>query len=461
MRAVKEAPQLPPPVWDALRAARALYDRVNTLTLVSHGPDGVWAGKVFFAEHEGDLYVALEQGRNYRNLMRNPRVFFVIERGVPDRFIQGEGVAEPLGPVEERPERHILFRRALGLVPFAKAFPGVTLFRIRPTRLYISDYTGDWKPRTEVVVDEAVREAFRTVLRGGTPRWKVLWQAVRPFSFTVTLFSVLMGALMAPRTDPGLLLATLVGALLVHAGVNVLSDHVDYRRGADTWRVLGSSRVLVDGLMDVRAHLRWGVLLLALGAGVGVALALLRTPLILGVGLAGGLIGLFYTAPPLGLKYRGLGDLAVFLAFGPLMALGAYLVQTGRVDWGPVWVAVPLGLLTAAVLHGNNFRDIAEDRGAGYRTLAGLLGARASAFYYLALVAGAYVSVVVLVAVGLLPWPALLVFLSVHRAWKNLRVAFRPQRVAFTFLDLMTALLHFQFGLALVVGLALGRWLLG
>jgi len=453
--------QLSPQVWEALRPARALFDRVNTLTLVSQGPEGVWAGKVYFAEHEGDLYVALEQGRNYRNVVRNPRVFFVIERGVPDRFIQGEGIAEPLGPVEERPERHIIFRKAFGLVPFAKAFPGVTLFRIRPTRLYISDYTGDWKPRAEVEVDEAVRHAFRTVLRARTPLWRVLWQAVRPFSFTVTLFSVLAGTLLAPQVDPLLLLATLVGALLAHAGVNVLSDNLDYRKGADTWRVLGSSRVLVDGLMGVRAHFWWGVLLLALAAGVGLALALLRTPLILWVGLAGGLIGLFYTAPPLGLKYRGLGDLAVFLAFGPLMALGAYLVQTGAMDWRPVWVAVPLGLLTTAVLHGNNFRDISEDIRAGYRTLAGWLGGHASALYYLALVAGAYLSVVVMVAVGVLPWPALLVFLSAYQAWKNVRVAFRPQRVAFTYLDLLTALLHFQFGLALVVGMALGRWVAG
>ena len=289
----------------------------------------------------------------------------------------------------------------------------------------------------------------------------MLLKATRPFSFTVTVFSVLLGAMLAPQVDWALALITLLGAVLVHAGVNVVSDWADYKRGADTWRVLGSSRVLVDGLLSPRAHLLWGVLLLSLGALIGLGLALTITPDILWIGLVGGLIGLFYTLPPLGLKYKALGDVAVFLAFGPVMALGAYVVQTATVDPLPLLASVPLGLLTTAILHGNNYRDIVEDSRAGYRTVASVMGGKGSAVYYLLLVAGAYASTLALIALGLLPLTALLVFLSAYQAWKNVRIAFRPQRVAFTFLDLLTAMLHMQFGLALVVGLALGRWGLG
>ena len=258
-----------------------------------------------------------------------------------------------------------------------------------------------------------------------------------------------------------LAVVTLLGAVLVHAGVNVVSDWVDYRKGADTWRVLGSSRVLVDGLMSPRTHLLWGVLLLALGGLIGLALAFTVSLDILWIGLIGAFVGLFYTLPPLGLKYKALGDIAVFLAFGPVMALGAYVVQTGTVEALPLVASIPLGLLTTAILHGNNYRDIVEDSRAGYRTLASTVGGRGSAVYYLALVVGAYASTVALIALGLLPLTALLVFLSAYQAWKNVRIAFRPQRVAFTFLDLLTAMLHMQFGLALVVGLALGKWGLG
>lgn len=443
---------------DALRAAHKVLRDHKTLTLVSSAEGQVWAGKVYYGVQDGYLYVALEQGRNHRNVVANPRVFFVIEHGVPDRFVQGEGIAERLGPIEERPERHIIFRNAFELVPFAKSFPGVEVFRIRPTRLYVSDFTGDWKPRAEVeVTDEALR-VFQTELRFDVPRWKVLWQATRPFAFTVTLVPVLLGALLAPELSWGWLAVTLLGALLLHAGVNVLSDNFDYRRGADTWRVLGSSRVLVDGLMGPREHLLWGMSLFGLGCALGLALALLRGLPVLGFGLAGALLGLFYTAPPVGLKYRALGDVAVFLAFGPLMSMGAYFVQSREVSWQAGALAVPAALLTIAILHGNNFRDIMEDRQAGYSTVAGLLGTRGSSLYYLLLVGGAYAALLAFVTVGWLsPW-CLLVLATLPYAWRNVRTAFRPARVAFTLLDLLTAQLHLLFGLAMVAGTAIGRW---
>jgi 1,4-dihydroxy-2-naphthoate octaprenyltransferase len=442
----------------ALRATKQVFEENKTLTLVSRDDGQVWAGKVYFAEHEGDLYVALEQGRNFRNVRANPRVFFVIEHGVPDRFVQGEGIAEVVGDIAERPERHILFRHVFELVPFAKAFPGVQIVRIRPTRLYVSDFTGDWQPRAEVVVDDRVQELFRTTLRRPRPRWKSYAQAVRAFSFTVTLIPVLAGALLAASLNWPLLLVTLLAALLVHAGVNVLSDYWDFRRGADTWTVLGSSRVLVDGWLGTREVFWYGVALLALGGGAGAALAALRGPTVLWLGLAGALIGIGYTWPPLGLKYRALGDVAVFLAFGPIMVLGAFFVQAQALGWAPVLAATPLGLLTVAILHGNNFRDVAEDRRSGYATMAQLLGARGSSVYYLALVGGAYLATLALAAAGTLPWWCAAVVLSLPLAWRNVRIAFRPARVAFGFLDLLTAQLHLVFGLLFVAGLAVDRF---
>lgn len=441
----------------ALRAAKQTFRENKTLTLVSSHAGQPWAAKVYFAEEDGDLYVALEQGRNFRNVCANPHVFFVIEHGVPDRFVQGEGTAEILGDVAERPERHIIFRNAFELVAFAKSFPGVQVVRIRPTRLYVSDFTGDWQPRATVAVDDRVRETFRTTLRMPRPRWKSYLQAVRTFSFTVTLVPVLAGALVAPTVDWLLLLLTLLAALLVHAGVNVLSDYSDHRRGADTWTVLGSSRVLVDQWLAPRDVLWYGVLLLAAGGALGLTLAALRGWAILWLGLVGVLIGVGYTVPPLGLKYRALGDLAVFLAFGSPMALGAYYVQAQHLSWTPVLVGIPLGLLTVGVLHGNNFRDVAEDRRAGHVTVAQLLGPRGSSVYYLLLVAGAYLFALSLAVVGQVAWWSLVVGVSLPLAWRNVRIAFRPMRVAFTLLDLLTAQLHLAFGLLLVLGLALAR----
>ncbi len=438
---------------ETLKAAKKIFSSHKTLTLVSHVDGRVWAGKVYFAEEDGFIYVALEQGKNYRNVTANPHVFFVIEHGVPDRFIQGEGIAERLGPIEERAERHIIFRNAFELVPFAKSFPGVEVFRIRPTRLYVSDFTGDWKPRSEVEVTDEVLRIFQTELKTQRSPWKVYWQATRWFAFTVTILPVLLGALLATSISWPLLGLTLLGALLLHAGVNVLSDYFDYRRGADTWRVLGSSRVLVDRLMGPRQHFLWGLSLFGLGWLVGLWLFYLRGAPVLWLGLAGGALGFFYTAPPLGLKYRAFGDVAVFLAFGPLMTMGAHYVQTQQISWITIWLAIPLGLLTVGILHGNNFRDIREDVSAGYRTVAALLGSRGSGVYYLLLVAGAYLLTALYVGYGWLPVWSLLVFLTLPIAWRNIRVALRPSRVAFTFLDLLTAQLHLLFGSVLIFGI--------
>jgi 1,4-dihydroxy-2-naphthoate octaprenyltransferase len=99
----------------------------------------------------------------------------------------------------------------------------------------------------------------------------------------------------------------------------------------------------------------------------------------------------------------------------------------------------------------------AEDRQAGYTTVAGLLGARGSAYYYVALLAGAYAAVAVYVGIGWLPLWALGVFLTVPMAWRNIKIAFNHARVAFSFLDLLTAQLHLLFSLVLAAAMVLGR----
>lgn len=440
----------------ALDVAKDVFRSNKAFTLVTRGQSGIWAGKAYFGEEDGYIYVALEQGRNYRNAIENPEVFFVIERGVPDRFIQGSGIIEYLGPIEERPEAHIIFRKAIELVLYAKMIPGVMLFRIRPTKLYVSDFSRVWQPRAEVEVTEEVMAYFRAH-RDRLPWWKLAWKAIRPFAFPATIAPVLVGSLAAPEIVWWKFLMVLIGTMVAHAGINVISDYMDWRRGADTWKVLGSSRVLVDGLMPPRQHLLLGIVLVVLAAAIGAMLVTLSGPAVWLLMALGAAIGIFYTVPPIGLKYRALGDLAVFLAFGPLMALGAYYVQSAQLDWLPVWLSIPIGLLTIAILHGNNYRDIAEDRAAGYTTIAGLLGPRGSAYYYVALLVGAYGAVVGLIAAGLLPLWAVGVLLTLPLTWRNVKVAFNHARVAFSFLDMLTAQLHIVFSLVLAAAMALGR----
>lgn len=444
-----------------LETAKKVFQENKTLTLVSQGKDGkVWAGKVYFAEEDGYIYVALEKGKNYKNIIENPRVFFVIERGVPDKFIQGEGIAEMLGDITERSERSIIFRKAIELVVYAKKIPGVTLFRIRPTKLYISDFTEEWKPRAEIEFTDEVMKLFQTELKTKFNFFKVAFKALRPFAFPATIAPVLLGTFISPHVSIPLFILVFIGLILAHSAVNVLSDYFDYVRGVDTWRVLGSSRVLVDGLMKPKHHLLLGVVLLILSLAIGFYFVFAVDYRVLYFIIPGLILGIFYTAPPLGFKYRALGDLAVFLAFGPIMTLGVYFIQAREISWLPVILSIPIGLLTTAILHGNNFRDIKEDIEAGYKTLAGIIGAKASSYYYTVLVLLAYLLTVYFVFKNFLPTAAVISLISLPIAIKNIKVSFNQALVNFTFLDLLTAKLQLYFSSLLIIGIILERFLI-
>src|SRR5437763_318531 len=117
------------------------------------------------------------------------------------------------------------------------------------------------------------------------------------------------------------------------------------------------------------------------GLAIMVVLTIARGPVVLALGLGGVLLSVAYTAPPLRLKKRGLGELDVLLVWGPLMIAGTYYAAVGSVPW-QVWpAAVPYGLLCTAVLMGKHIDKLPWDQAAGVRTLPVILGdatARAS-----------------------------------------------------------------------------------
>jgi 1,4-dihydroxy-2-naphthoate octaprenyltransferase len=178
------------------------------------------------------------------------------------------------------------------------------------------------------------------------------------------------------------------------------------------------------------------------------------------IGLTGVFVGIFYQIKPVGLKYRALGDLSVFIAFGPLLSLGAYFVQTGTVSFLPAAAAIPVGLIVIAIVHANNFRDLMEDEVSGYKTLAALLGAKGSSIYYTLLLICAYLLPIPLAAAGVLPPLSLLCWLSLPLAVKNMALSFRPDYLTFGLLDLLTARLHLLYGILMTGGILAGTLML-
>jgi 1,4-dihydroxy-2-naphthoate octaprenyltransferase len=140
-----------------------------------------------------------------------------------------------------------------------------------------------------------------------------------------------------------------------------------------------------------------------MGVAAGLAIVLFRESGVVWLGLAGVFLAVSYHAPPLRLAYRGLGEVAVAIAYGPLVTCGTFLVQRHEVTAEVVALSLPLGLLIGAFLWINEFPDYRADAGAGKRTLVVRLGRRRASRAFAAIVAVAYA---ILAALPLLDLPA-------------------------------------------------------
>jgi 1,4-dihydroxy-2-naphthoate polyprenyltransferase len=288
------------------------------------------------------------------------------------------------------------------------------------------------------------------------------WEVVRPFSFTASLLPVSVGgaiALSQGRMHWALFVAALLGALGLHIGTNVINEIYDVRHGIDAITSPRMSMAILKGRISERDAfvVAWSGFILA--ALMGIFLLLQRGWPIVLLGLIGFIGGYFYTAPPFQYKYRALGLPLVFVLMGPLMVIGSYYAVTGGFDPNLIVVSIPVGLLVTAILHGNEWRDVAEDTRHGFTTFSAQVGRDAAHWVYVMLILGAYVAVGLAVMVGALPKLALLTLFSLPLVAWILRDAERGAEGhlrAIAMIDLMTARLHGAFGALLLVGLVAG-----
>lgn len=297
-------------------------------------------------------------------------------------------------------------------------------------------------------------------------KWLV---AARPWSFPASTMPVVFGTSLAAvvggaRLDVLGFAAALAAMMILHGAANMLSDAFDFRRGLDT-RVTPVSGAVIRGWLTPRQAIGGAAALFAAGGAVGLVLAWRRSGLIAVIGAAGILIGAGYTV----LKAHALGDAAVFLNFGILGALGAWIVQTRSFSWQPVVWAVPMAMLVSAILHANNWADAAADAECGIRTYAAVLGDRGSLRYYAFLIFGSQALMIVFVFFPLrrfgwppLPWPGLMTLAALPEALKLWGRAKRRRHPAspldFVVLDGATARYNLHFGLLAVAGLWISYW---
>ena len=301
--------------------------------------------------------------------------------------------------------------------------------------------------------------------------------AARAYSFPASIIPILLGSVLAVVLNPELsfnylnFFVALIGAVLVQVATNVINDIYDYKKGIDKEdKELGiphgGSMVLSMGVLNIKQMWNMAIITLLLSVVCGVYLYLQAGVWILYLTGFGFFSAIFYTAKPFALKYKALGDIQVILSFGVGMTLGAYIVQTGQFSWYPLLFSIPVGLLIDAILHSNNIRDINFDGKFGVKTLPILIGEKASIVFYYFLILGAYLSLVIFVILGLLPWPALLALVTLPIGLKLIKmIGGIPQEPQARFEYgtkhiIMTAQLNMQFGLTLIIGLMIAYFVL-
>ena len=234
--------------------------------------------------------------------------------------------------------------------------------------------------------------------------------ATRPVFLTVTLVACLLGLAVAYSTgvslDAGKAVLTILFALLAHAGANVVNDYHDGQSGADTGNTghlfpfTGGSRFIPNGVLTLRRTGVFGYTLLLAVIPAGLWLSWLSAPGLIVIGLAGLLVGWAYSAPPLQLMCRGVGELAITAGW-LLVVVGSDFVQRGSFAPQPWLLGLSYALLVANILYINQFPDRLGDAAAGKRTLVVRLGRGFGVAEYVVLVALAYAVPIGLLAGGL------------------------------------------------------------
>jgi 1,4-dihydroxy-2-naphthoate octaprenyltransferase len=259
-----------------------------------------------------------------------------------------------------------------------------------------------------------------------------------PF-LTVTLGAVFVGTAFAywnrGEFDLVRFLLVLLGSCFFHIACNVANDYFDFKSGNDALNknaitpFSGGSRMVLDGFVLPKQALTVSIVFAALGSALGLYLNTVSAGnVVLFIGIAALFLVYGYNGFPLRLVNKGLGEIAIFLAWGPFIVLGAYYVQAQQISsiW-PWVVAIPSGVLTTLVLHINEFADKEADRAAGRKTLVILFGFRTNLFIYLFLALSCYAVVLLGVFFGGWPLLSLLVFItlplpviSFRIGWQNI-----------------------------------------
>jgi 1,4-dihydroxy-2-naphthoate polyprenyltransferase len=384
------------------------------------------------------------------------RVAFSVNQGFPKQMLQGVGRAFFLGGLDQYPDiRAQTVAKIPEATPFLTTIRNLGVLKISPEQIAITDDANLGLGPRPVYVPEAAQ-----TLPAQRRRWL---QAIGISSWPLVLIPIVIAALLSRQASGKVIWWPLIPlglmALLMHVGTVLLASFTGFRRHVERSKALGWNRLLHEGLLPTHQVWSAGLLCLAVGVFLGLFLVGLGGGMLLLLGVIGVVAAFVYAGWPLYLSARVVEDVAVCMAFGPLLVLGTYAALTGTLHLWLFLVSLPLGLLAESILHASHLQTFSADVNAKIHTLAVLLGwDRARLLFYL-LASLPYGLVALLVLIGILPGWAWLTFLSgLLAGWHLLAVwrATTPESPAFAELDRQMAVTHLAFGVLLAFSLMLG-----
>ncbi len=241
----------------------------------------------------------------------------------------------------------------------------------------------------------------------------------------------ILGGMIAWTYDsqfhPEYFLLVMLGLILNHLALNMTDDYYDFRHLVDVFDshgnpYSGGSGTLSKGLISPAQMRNVFASFYIIAIGIGIFLGILRGTFVLFLIAFGFFCAFFYTAPPIRFGYRGLGEIAQLLCFGPGIGLGAYYVQTQRLSWEAFWGTLPFGIMLFSMITINEIPDYLEDRKAGKLNLVARLGRETGVWLFAVSLLSAYGAIIVGVILGKIPLLGLISLLTLPIAYKTISI---------------------------------------
>jgi len=263
-------------------------------------------------------------------------------------------------------------------------------------------------------------------------RWKIWWGAFRFHYASASFMPGILGGMIAWTKDGQFhseyFLLVMLGLILNHLALNMTDDYYDFRHLVDVFATegrnpyAGGSGTLSAGLIQPKQMRQVFTAFYVIAIAIGLFLGITRGPFVLVLLVFGFFCAFFYTAPPIKFGYRGVGEIAQLLCFGPGIGLGAYYVQTQVVSWEAFWGTLPFGIMLFSMITINEIPDYLEDREGGKLNLVARFGREAGVRLFIVSLLSAYGAILIGILLRRIPLLGLISFLTLPIAYKTISI---------------------------------------